>query len=81
MAEESKTFSNVDRTKIERLRSAISNFVALPEGDSGAIESQGMKGRYLYDPQAQTLTLTLEEVPFFIPRAMIWSTIERALES
>lgn len=81
MSEESKTYQNVDPAKIERLRSAISNYVTLPEGDAGSIESQGMKGRYLYDPAAQTLTLTLEEVPFFIPRAIIWSTIERALES
>lgn len=40
-----------------------------------------MKGRYAYDAQAQTLTLTIDEVPFFVPRAMIWSTIERALEA
>jgi hypothetical protein len=81
MSEESKTYQNIDRAKMDRLRSAISNYVALPEGDAGGIESEGMRGRYLYDPAAQTLTLTLEEVPFFIPRAMIWSTIERALES
>lgn len=79
MSEESKTYHNVDRAQIERLRSAISAYVKLPDGDTGAIESQGMKGRYVYDAQAQTLTLTLDEVPFFIPRGMIWSTIERAL--
>jgi hypothetical protein len=38
-----------------------------------------MKGRFAYDEAAKTLTLTLDEVPFFIPRGMIWSTIERAL--
>jgi hypothetical protein len=81
MAEETRTYSNIDRAKADRLRSAIAPYVTLPEGDSGSIESQGIKGRYAYDAQANTLTLTLEEVPFFIPRAMIWSTLERALES
>ncbi|HKU66501.1 MAG TPA: hypothetical protein VJP85_01880 [Candidatus Baltobacteraceae bacterium] len=79
MAEESKTFNNIERSQVERLRSQIAAYVQLPPGDSGAIESQGMKGRYAYDEPAKTLTLTLEEVPFFVPAGMIWSTIERAL--
>jgi hypothetical protein len=79
MAEETRTFPNIDRAKADNLRSALAPYVQLPDGDTGTIESQGIKGRYAYDAQAQTLTLTLEEVPFFIPRAMIWSTIERAL--
>ena len=79
MAEDSKTYTNVSREKIERLRTQIGAFVKLPEGDSGAVEGQGVKGRYQYDEAAQTLSLSLDEVPAFIPRAMIWSTIERAL--
>lgn len=79
MAEESKTYTNVDRAQADKLKAQISAYVQLPPGDSGAIESQGVKGRYAYDEAAQTLTLTLDEVPFFIPRAMIWSTLERAL--
>jgi hypothetical protein len=81
VSEESRTYTNVDRAKADRLKSTISTYVKLPEGDAGTIESQGMKGRYAYDAQAQTLTLTIDEVPFFVPRAMIWSTIERALEA
>jgi hypothetical protein len=81
MAEESRTYHNVEREKLERLRTQIASYVQLPPGDSGSIESQGMKGRYAYDESSKTLTLTLEEVPFFIPRGMIWSTIERALQS
>ena len=81
MALETRTYTNVDRTKADRLRAAIGPYVQLPEGDSGSIESQGIKGRYAYDSQAKTLTLTLEEVPFFIPRTIIWSTLERALET
>jgi hypothetical protein len=79
MAEESKTYTGIEREKFERLRSQIAAYVQLPAGDNGAIESQGMRGRYAYDEASKTLTLTLEEVPFFIPRGMIWSTIERAL--
>lgn len=81
MAEESKTYTNIERAQLDKLRSQLAAYVALPPGDSGAIESQGMKGRFAYDEAAKTLTLTLDEVPIFIPRAMIWSTIERALQS
>ena len=76
MPEETRTYTNTDK-----LRAAIGTYVHLPAGDAGSIESQGIKGRYAYDPQAETLTLTLEEVPLFIPRAIIWSALESALES
>jgi hypothetical protein len=81
MAEESKTYTNISREQLDKLRAQIATYVQLPPGDNGTIESQGMRGRFAYDEAAKTLTLTLEEVPFFIPRAMIWSTIERALEA
>jgi hypothetical protein len=80
VSEESRTYTNIDRAKADRIKSTVSTYVKLPEGDVGAIESQGVKGRYAYDAQAQTLTLTIDEVPFFIPRAVVWSTLERALE-
>ena len=81
MAEDTKTFSNVSRAQVEKLRSAISAYVTLPPGDAGTLESQGVKGSYAYNETAQTLTLSISEAPFFVPRAMIWSTIERALEA
>jgi len=79
MASETKVYPNIDRAKIDSLRSTLSSFVTLPAGDSGTIESQGMKGSFAYDEPAKTLTLTIDEVPFFIPRSMVWSNIERAL--
>lgn len=81
MSDESKTYTGVSRAQFDKLRKQISAYAPLPPGDSGMIESQGMKGSFTYDEAAQTLTLTLDEVPFFIPRGMIWSTIDRALES
>jgi hypothetical protein len=80
MSDRSKTYTNVTRAQLDRLRSQISAYVKLPETDAGTIESQGMKGSFAYDEHAQTLTLTLHEVPFFIPKATIWSTIDRALQ-
>ena len=80
MAEETKAYSNVSRAKFNSLRESIRTYVALPDGDAGTISSNGVSGSYAYDEPAQTLTLTVSEAPFFIPRAMIWSTIERALE-
>lgn len=80
MAEESKTFSNVSRAQVDKLRAAIAAYVELPQSDTGTIESHGVKGNFAYNETAQTLTLGISEAPFFIPRAMIWSTIERALQ-
>lgn len=79
MSDDRKVFTNVTRAQVNNLRSAIAAYVPLPAGDSGTIESQGMKGSFNYDEGAQTLTLSIDEAPFFVPRAMIWSTIERAL--
>ncbi len=81
MAAETKTYENVERAQVDNLRSQIAAYVPLSPGDSGTIESQGVKGGFAYDEAAKTLTLTLDEVPFYIPRGMIWSTIERALQS
>jgi hypothetical protein len=80
MADDTKTFTNVTRAQAEKLRSAIAAYVTLPDSDSGAIESHGVKGSYAYNETAQTLTLSISEAPFFVPRAMVWSTIERALQ-
>lgn len=80
MADDTKTYTNVTRSQVDKLRSAVGAYVPLPAGDSGQIESQGMKGTFAYDEPAQTLTLSISEAPFFVPRAMIWSTIERALQ-
>ena len=80
MAEDTKTYSNISRAKVDELREAVAAYVQLPQGDSGAIESRGVKGSFVYDEPAQTLTLSISEAPFFIPRGVIWSTIERALE-
>ncbi|HEY9181154.1 MAG TPA: hypothetical protein VIO32_10580 [Candidatus Baltobacteraceae bacterium] len=81
MSDETKTYTNISRAQVDALRKQLSAYAQLPAGDSGSIESQGMKGSYAYDEAAQTLTLTLDEVPFFVPRGMIWSTIERALQA
>lgn len=78
--EESKTYSNVTREQVDKLRSAIAAYVPLPDSDSGTLESHGVKGSFAYNEPAQTLTLSISEAPFFVPRSMIWSTIERALQ-
>ncbi len=79
MASETKTFTRVARSQLDTLRERIAAFVRLPDGDSGAIDAAGMKGSFAYDEPSQTLSITVDEVPFFIPRPTIWSTIERAL--
>lgn len=79
MAAETRTFENVDRAKIDGLRSSLSAFVTLPDGDRGEISKSGFSGSFDYDEAARRLTLTIVDSPVFVPRAMVWSTIERAL--
>ena len=81
MAEETRTFTGVDRAKMNHLREAIAPYVELPPGDSATIESRGVKGRFEYDEAAQSLTVTIEEAPFFIPVSMIWNGLQQALSS
>jgi len=81
MAEETRTFTGIDRAKMNRLREAIGPYVELPQGDAGTIESRGVKGSFAYDEAAQTLTLTIHEAPFFIPMPMIWNGVQQALSS
>lgn len=79
MAAETRTFENVDRAKIDALRSSLSAFVTLPDGDRGEISKSGFSGTFDYDEAGKRLTLTIVDSPVFVPRAMVWSTIERAL--
>lgn len=79
MAEDTRAFENIDRAKVDTLRSSLSAFVSLPDADSGEISKGGFAGSFNYDEAAKRLTLTLRESPMLVPRAMIWSTIERAL--
>ena len=81
MAEETRTFTGVDRAKMNRLREAIAPYVQLPPGDSASIESRGVKGRFQYNEPAETLTITIDEAPFFIPMTMIWNGVQQALSS
>ena len=43
MAEETRTFTGIDRSKMSRLREAIGPYVELPQADTGTIESRGVK--------------------------------------
>lgn len=81
MAEQTRTFTGIDRSKMNRLREAIGPYVELPQSDSGTIESRGVKGSFAYDEPAQSLTLTIYEAPFFIPTSMIWNGVQQALSS
>ena len=79
MASETQTFTGISRAQVDTLRERLSAFVRLPDGDTGTIDAQGMKGSFVYDEPAQTLTLTIDEVPFFIPKPTVWSAIQGAL--
>jgi hypothetical protein len=79
MAAETRTFENVTRAKVNELRSSLSTFVSLPDADQGEISKSGFAGTFDYNESAQRLTLTITESPIFVPRAIVWSTIERAL--
>ena len=80
MATETRTFPNVSRAKVDQLRKSLAAFAALPDGDTGSIESHGFNGSFAYDEPSQMLTLSIFESPFFIPRGVVWQTIENALK-
>ncbi|MEO9263456.1 MAG: hypothetical protein ABI282_05135 [Candidatus Baltobacteraceae bacterium] len=79
MAEETRIYENIERSKVDTLRSALAAFVSLPDGDHGEIAKGGFAGTFDYDEPAKRLTLTIAESPPLVPRAMVWSTIERSI--
>lgn len=64
----------------ENLRGSLAKFsVPMPPGDTGTIQSNGMTGSFRYDQAAEALELTIENVPIFVPKAMIWKAIDGAV--
>ncbi|MDQ2872231.1 MAG: hypothetical protein M3R35_03765 [Candidatus Eremiobacteraeota bacterium] len=77
---DSKTYDDVVRPALERLRGTLGNFgIALPNTDSGAIAGSGFAGSYLFDEGARTLTVTIDKHPLLFPKALVWKTIDDAI--
>ncbi|MDQ2865983.1 MAG: hypothetical protein M3R51_07125 [Candidatus Eremiobacteraeota bacterium] len=81
MADDTRVFEDIERAQIDTLRSSLATFVALPEGDRGRIAKSGFAGTFDYDERLKRLTLTIAQSPMFVPRSIIWSTIEKSLNN
>ena len=47
---------------------------------SGIIKRWGVKIEYIYDPEAETSTLTILKKPFIVSYDFIWSKLDNAFE-
>ncbi|PZR58459.1 MAG: hypothetical protein DLM50_02960 [Candidatus Meridianibacter frigidus] len=80
MASDSRTYRDVTRSTLEKLRAALAQAnVPLPPGESGNISSRGFSGSFQFDAGAQTLQLTIDQSPPLVPKAMVWGAIDKAI--
>ena len=79
MAEETRSYTGIDRATLERLRKSLERYVTLPEGDSGRLTSNGMTGAFRYDEGTKRLDLTISSFPMLLPRGMVWKAVDGAI--
>ena len=80
MPAQTRRYDGVSRAIFESLRGSLAKFsVPMPPGDAGTIQSNGMTGSFRYDQTAESLELTIEKAPIFVPKPMIWKAIDSAV--
>ncbi len=79
---EFKEYTGVTRATIDRWRQdAARHGTALPEGDRFTLSKSGVTISADYNEPAQTLKLSIDDKPAFLPPNLIWSIIESTLRS
>ena len=78
----SKEYNGIPRTTIDRWREdAARTGAPLPEGDRFTMAKSGVTISADYDEPSQTLKITIDDKPAFIPDSMVWSIIEATLKT
>jgi len=77
-----KRYEDFTQERLERLKQGLTKIgLNPPEGDSGLIESMGVKVSVSYVASEQALEICIVEKPDFIPAALVWSQVEAALKT
>jgi hypothetical protein len=77
---DTREFTNVNRTALDCLKQELTKLgVKPPEGDSGTVETQGVKVQVDYTEAQQKLRVTLLEKPFFLTDDLVWSLLNSTL--
>ena len=77
-----KRFDGVTLEKLDHLKQGLQQRgIKPPEGDSGTIESMGVKLSVSYLAAEQALEVRILEKPPFIPESLVWSQVEAPLKS
>ena len=76
-----KEYGGITRERLDGLKQGMrQKGLTPPEGDSGVIESMGVKLSVTYNADAQVLKFCILEKPAFIPAAMVWGQIDSSLK-
>jgi hypothetical protein len=79
---EIKEYVGITRSKLDCLKQRFqSQGVIPPPGDSGTIEQQGIRVSMTYVEAEQKLLFGIIEKPFFIAEHLVWTLLDRAVES
>ncbi len=76
-----KRYEGFSRDRLEQLKQGLIKMgLKPPEGDSGVIESMGVRISVSYAASEQALDICIVEKPDFIPTVLVWSQVEAALK-
>jgi hypothetical protein len=71
------SYSNVNRAEIMELRKDIeAHGLIPPTGDIGTMHTHGVEIGFHYDESAQTLTLCINQKPFYVRESQVWDVLD-----
>lgn len=75
-----RLLDDVSRETFEQMKDDLRDLGAnVPEGDDCIIEHRGALGRLRYLPSVQRVEIAILKKPLFVPDALVWSLLDRAL--
>lgn len=77
------TFTGISQQQVDNLVAQLRahQTTVTSAGDNFTIDGHGVHSTAVYDPQAQTLTVTVVHKPFFVSESMIQTGIQDALKA
>jgi len=76
-----RRYEGITPEKLEQLKQRMTEVgIRPPDGDSGLIESMGVKLSLTYQLLEQALNICIVERPGFIPASLVWAQVEGPLK-
>jgi hypothetical protein len=78
---DSKDYTNVSSAAVDCLKNDLRSMgIDPPEGDTGAIEYQGVKLTIAYAPADKKLSVQIISRPSFVPASLVWQLLDGRIQ-